>query len=327
MSRFYQPDEHNTKIMSASFIKTDCPEIHQQRRKELLSKYPEIRALFGIEKTTKYCVLILLLIQFILACYAQRLEWYWWLVVVYFMGATISHSLFAAIHEITHHLAFKSKFANRVFAILCNLLLGIPMAIGFEKYHFIHHRFLGDAQKDVDIPFALEARCFDSRMGKLLWLFIQPFFYAIRPFIKLPQKISLWEWSNIILQILFDVLVVMLFGWQFLAFLMVSSLFAMSIHPTAAHTVSEHYVVSKQQETYSYYGLLNYLLFNVGYHVEHHDFPNIPWSRVSKLKKIAPEYYNTLYAHRSWVWLIGQFIFSKNINLFLRVVRQETEVE
>ena len=95
----------------------------------------------------------------------------------------------------------------------------------------------------------------------------------------------------------------------------------MSFHPVAAHAIAEHYVVHEQQETYSYYGPWNWILFNVGHHVEHHDFPNIPWSRIRKLKKIAPEYYETLYAHKSWTGLLIRFVVSGKINLFSRVVR------
>jgi sphingolipid delta-4 desaturase len=303
------------------FIFSSHPEAHRLRRKEILKKYPHIKQLFGREPKTKYLAFVLVLIQLCLASYAQTLNWVGWGVLLYVFGAILSHSIYTAIHELTHHLGFDSKILSRLFSILINLPLGIPMAVSFEKYHFIHHRFMGDPIRDVDIPFPLEAKLFSSRLGKLIWLVLQPFTYSLRPLVKYPQKINSWEWLNIVVQLVFNASIVYFLGWGCLLFLLLSSLLAMSFHPVAAHAIAEHYVVHAQQETYSYYGPWNYILFNVGHHVEHHDFPNIPWSRIARLKKIAPEYYDVLYAHKSWTGLMIRFVLSAKINLFSRVIR------
>ena len=77
------------------------------------------------------------------------------------------------------------------------------------------------------------------------------------------------------------------------------------------------------QETYSYYGPLNTIAFNVGYHNEHHDLPSVPWNRLPELRKRAPEFYNTLKAHRSWTLLFFRFLFDPSITLHSRMLRAD----
>lgn len=74
-------------------------------------------------------------------------------------------------------------------------------------------------------------------------------------------------------------------------------------------------------ETCSYYGPLNWVTFNVGYHVEHHDFPSIPGSRLHMLSKIAPEFYLNLNYHTSWTNVLWCYITDPKIGPSARVRR------
>jgi len=85
--------------------------------------------------------------------------------------------------------------------------------------------------------------------------------------------------------------------------------------------IQEHYVFTPGQETYSYYGPLNRVSFNVGYHNEHHDLITIPWSRLPRVRRIAPEFYDRLDAHQSWTKPLIAFIRDRQVTLFSRVVR------
>jgi sphingolipid 4-desaturase/C4-monooxygenase len=141
---------------------------------------------------------------------------------------------------------------------------------------------------------------------------------------------------NIIAQVLFDVALVKLISGNAISYLVLSSFLAGSLHPCAAHFIAEHYVFEKLPhtardpasnipvpETYSYYGPLNVLTYNVGLHNEHHDFPAVPWTRLPALHEMAKEFYTELPRHKSWVGVIWQFIWDKDVGMTCRVKRKE----
>lgn len=50
----------------------------------------------------------------------------------YVVGATANQNLFLAIHEISHNLAFKKGWMNRVLAVVANLGIGVPYSASFR---------------------------------------------------------------------------------------------------------------------------------------------------------------------------------------------------
>lgn len=78
------------------------------------------------------------------------------------------------------------------------------------------------------------------------------------------------------------------------------------------------------QETYSYYGPLNLVTFNVGYHNEHHDFPYVAWSKLPELRKMAPDFYDHLATYDSWSKVIYDYIMRDDISPWSRTKRMKT---
>ena len=104
----------------------------------------------------------------------------------------------------------------------------------------------------------------------------------------------------------------------------------MGLHPVAGHFIAEHYVMNTGQETYSYYGPLNWLTFNVGYHNEHHDFANISGRHLPDVRKVASEYYDTMPHYHSWVKVIWDYIMDDDISPYSRIKRvtmEKTEID
>jgi sphingolipid delta-4 desaturase len=313
-------------MSDSSFRFSAGPEPHRSRTRNILLQHPEVKCLIGKNPYTVFAIAGLVAGMIALAYIVRESSWWIILIVAYTVGAFANHGLFVMIHECTHNLLFKKKSFNHMAAIVANLPHGIPSAISFIRYHIKHHAFQGVHELDADIPDFWEARLVNNSMaGKFLWLLFFPFFQVFRTFrLKEIKPVDGWIVSNIIIQVLFDVAIWIFFGPKAFFFLVISFFFSVGLHPLGARWVQEHYLtLDENQETYSYYGPLNAVAFNVGYHNEHHDFPSIPWNRLPQLTKKAPAFYDSLLSHRSWTKLFVRFLFDKKMSLYLRVLRKE----
>lgn len=298
---------------------------HHARRRAILRAHPSVARLQGVEPSSKYIAALLVTGQVCLASSCATLPWLGFVLVAYIAGATVAQALFLAVHELAHDLFFRSRAANKAFAILANVPLVLPFAIAFREYHMEHHGSLGVEGMDVDLPSDVERRVFRGRVGKAVWLTFQLAAYALRPVITRAPKVTAWLALNFGVQVVFNLLMVSVVGARAVAFLALSTLFAGGLHPCAGHFLSEHYG-SDGQETYSYYGALNALTWNVGYHVEHHDFPRVPWSRLRALHGEAREFYDGLESHHSWTKNAVAFVCDARRGLDDRVRRSPKKV-
>ncbi len=126
--------------------------------------------------------------------------------------------------------------------------------------------------------------------------------------------IEIWAVTYSLLSIAMAALLMFLAGWQSLFYLLMSALFMTGfLHPLAFGLIlsNSHFygVKSRYQPTLSYYGWLNWITFNFGLHVEHHDLAAIPWHRLGRLREIAPEMYDGLLKTRSYAKIGLQFAF------------------
>jgi len=310
-----------------SFRWSDDPEPHKARTKEIITKHPEIRNLIGRNPYTFLVILLCVGIQVTLSYFLRDVSWWIILLVSYLVGAFACHTLYVCVHECSHNLLFKNRTLNTIASLIANLPQVFPSSISFTKYHLKHHSFQGVEAVDADMPFRWEAKLINNApVGKTIWLLFYPVFQALRP-LRLTKEIKIfdaWTVINWIIQIAFMAAVIYFWGAKATVYLVASFFFSIGLHPLGARWVQEHYLThSEEQETYSYYGVLNTVSFNVGFHNEHHDFPSIPWNRLPQIRKTAPEYYDTLYYHTSWTKLFLRFLFDREISLFHRVLRKE----
>jgi sphingolipid delta-4 desaturase len=311
-----------------SFIPTPLPRPHPWRRRAILAAHPEVNRLTGHDPVTAVITLATVIGQTLIAAGLGFLGLgYWWaaLLVAVCIGAFANHAMFVVIHDATHNCIFKSNSMNKWAAILADLPNTVPTAMAFRCYHMKHHSHLGDYDYDADLPSHWEARLFgNSALGKAAWMFIFPVFQLTR-LGRLRGSVPIWgKWTfiNGVCIFLYDLAVLACLGPNALLYLFASFWFSVGgLHPLGARWLQEHYTADPSQETFDYYGPINLIALNNGYHNENHDFPDVPWSRLPQLKQMAPEFYANLKTHKSWGGLLLKFIFDPQFTLYTRVDR------
>jgi sphingolipid 4-desaturase/C4-monooxygenase len=314
--------------MQAAFFQSGFEHPHGGRAREIVKAHPEVRGLMVRNPFTALIAFSIVILQTAIAFWMGKLGFgFWWLslLIAYCVGAFANHANYVIIHDATHNLIFQNKSLNKLVAILADLPNLTAGAMGFRVYHLKHHLHQGDYEHDADLANLWEARLVGNVWyRKAIWLMLFPFFQLTRP--PRLKAITMWDrWFalNLLCAVIYDAAVVYFAGWPGFLYLAFSFFFSIGLHPVGARWIQEHYTNDPEQETYSYYGPINRVCLNMGYHNEHHDLPSIPWNNLPKLRAMAPEFYENLKFHPSWTRLLFQFIFDQRYSLFSRIERMK----
>ncbi len=311
----------------AGFLRSPTGEQpHPARRRYLLRQVPEVKRLCQPYPITALWILALVATQWGLALMAvPRLPWPALLLLIWLVGAPISHALFVLMHDCAHDLVSRHRWHNQVLAILCDLAQAIPSAASFRRFHLRHHAAMGQLGVDADLPTPLEARLVGhSTWRKSLWMCGFGLSVALRPFSSQAMAGPRgWLALNLVLVLTADLLLLTAGGAGALAYLLASTLVALGPHPLAGRWLAEHYVFFPGQQTASMYGWANRLAFNVGYHIEHHDLPSVPWVALPRIRELAPDLYHQP-SHRSWGGCLWRFITDPSLSPYSRYLNERS---
>jgi sphingolipid delta-4 desaturase len=321
---------------------------HRERAKAMIKAHPEIKGLFGHDPATACWCLAAAGTQIALALAVSHGPWWLMLLVAWAIGSSINIMLFQLGHECVHGLVFKRQSWNRILFTLTTLPMFLSGHHTWWAEHLVHHTDMG-AKKDfitrrrsyflttrltspLFIPyslFMLIMQVVRSIAGLVMYVFGSLLRGRLKPgrrtlaVLADEHLVSGYEKEGSTGWAVWYPLVNLLLcaglfaygGWLSVGYLLASQAFFTGfLQPYCLGWVlgiSHFHGAKRYQPTASHYGrLVNFVSFNAGLHVEHHDLMTIPWRRLWKLRQIAAEFYDDLETIPSYTWLALQFVFA-----------------
>lgn len=308
-------------------------EWHTIRRRLIFRTHPEVRSLSALPANfymilMSALVLLHLGIGTMIAVYAQAdTVWFWAIVLAATIGAFCAFACQQLTHEFSH---IKRKRLHIAPVVLADLMVGTTGPNYTAYYFMLHMQHHVNTGKDEDPDLYYHSEWADppqwaarSRLARLFWITVFGLFTIevmalghvlgrkSRPWLTLRS-------TGLVLALLgkygFMALTFWLGGfWCFLYFKLAAgfSLGAFG-HPYGGFWIMQHAAMARNgfQPTVSYGGSRIWHWLNLGelYHVEHHDFPWVPFTKIEAVRRIAPEYYQSMHVVTSvwrltWDWL------------------------
>lgn len=297
---------------------------HNELRRQALRAHPALRDLAGPVGWTALALPLLIGAHWGIAWLVSDAPVWLIFVAAFGPGQILVHGMGALLHETAHKLVFRRDGPKLAFDLLLELgMTTYGRQLTYQHEHITsHHPYIGNYERDYEHEdiCAIQARRMLiatnprlQRLATLLTLLIHalPLGPVIGDFV-LPRinawlsgmpvrdpdrhvgatRAPRWQvWLFIGVSLASNAIVLFAFGpWALLYQVWSVSLFVGKLGVwNLGQSLSEHDGDDATNPTRSHYGPINLLLFNTGYHNEHHTFPTVAWSRLPVLKQAVPD--------------------------------------
>ncbi|MBV8877311.1 MAG: fatty acid desaturase [Gammaproteobacteria bacterium] len=226
-----------------------------------------------------------------------------WLAAALLAQGVVLIFLFCALHECIHGTAFASPWLNDVLAWVCGALLLLPPEY-FRSFHYAHHRFTQDLQRDPELalpPPASPAEYWWRVSGLPYWRerlqtslrhaltgrVTERFVSAARAPAVVREARILWLYYAAI-----AVLSIYLHSAAALLYWIVPALLGqpfLRLFLLAEHTgcALDADMLANTRTTYTN-AAVRLLTWRMPYHAEHHSFPSVPFHALARLNALLP---------------------------------------
>jgi sphingolipid delta-4 desaturase len=312
---------------------------HIQMRRLLLDAHPEAAALSGTDHRGAYAAIAILILHWTVCWWVAGTNILAVFLAAFFLRQVTIHAAGALLHDTAHRLVFRGRRSKLAFDLLLEIIMtSFSLQLTYQHEHVsLHHPYMGDYERDYeheDNCRLLARRAFrhdHPGMEKLLvaaqlFVHLLPLGFLVSDRIFLPlyeratgravrdprRRMASTEPPAaerlVFIAVSAATLLFLFFAFGWLAVLYQA--WSLSIFRGKAgvtnlgQSLSEHPGDDETNPTRSNYTWLNWLLFNTGYHNEHHTCPTVAWSRLPRLRALAPEIFiqadDQSYLERWW---------------------------
>ena len=201
-----------------------------------------------------------------------------------------------ALHEASHRLLFRNAMLNEAAGFLCGIPVLVPVS-AFRTNHWLHHarRGSGAERTEETLDFAL----FRTLPIYCLGLLIKSFgFITALPVIAIVQARRsvrirvLGEYALLIGAVVFAAREFALPAlWRVWGLPLLITAVLSQVRAVAEHGLTAKGNVFTASRTVVSSRVLEVLMCNINYHLEHHLFPNLPWYNLPKAHALLREEY------------------------------------